>query len=207
LRDGTDALDYLISKNLMRRDQTKLERAIFAARLVTTDEKKGGDRKSHTYQSDRDSRFDFVTPADAARRIGLSTDSVNTALYILKHGVAEFIAAIDTGIPWMTLNFADKIAHSSKDDQELWLFNHKHAIKPVRRGRRPPRVIKGITTATIKSLSSDEVGALVLMSIPRLSPDDALRAVKEALSLANRAAEREGRAGPSTRRRRRSVRQ
>jgi hypothetical protein len=94
LRDNTDALDYLISKNLMRRHSTKLERAIFAARLVTTDEKIGGDRKPYTYQSFRDSRIDFVAPADAARRIGLSTDALYTALYILKHGADEFIATI-----------------------------------------------------------------------------------------------------------------
>jgi hypothetical protein len=192
LSDTTDLLDYLISKNLMRRDLTKLERALFAARLVTTDEKHGGDRKSYTYQSDRDSRFDFVTPADAARRIGLSTDSVNTALYNLRNGIDDFIAAIDKGIPWMTLNFADKIAHSSEDDQDLWLYNHRHSIKPVKRGRRPPTVIKGITTATLNALSRDETGALVLRSIPKLTPEDALQAVKDALLLANQAAKREG---------------
>ena len=192
LSDNTNPLDYLISKNLMRRHSTKLERAIFSARLVTTDEKRGGDRKSDTFQSFRDSRIDFVTPGMAAERIGLSPDAVHTALYILKHGADEFIAAIDAGIPWLTLNFADKVAHSSKEDQVLWLFKNKHAIKPVKRARRPPRRVTGITTATLNALSRGEIGALVLRSIPKLSPEDALQAVKDALLLANQAAEREG---------------
>jgi hypothetical protein len=198
LSHDTNPVDYPIRKNLMRRHSTKLERAMFAARLVKTGGA-GGDRKPHQRFDNQSEKskvgsraFDFVTPADAGRRIGLSEDAVKVARYIIEHGAAEFVAAIDAGIPWLTLNYADKIAHSSKDDQELWLFNHKHAIKPVKRARRPPRRVTEITATTLKALSSDEAGAVVTKLIPRLSEDDALRAVKQALPLANRALKLEG---------------
>jgi hypothetical protein len=42
LSDNTNPVDHLISKNLMRKHHTKLERALFAARLVTTGH--GGNR-------------------------------------------------------------------------------------------------------------------------------------------------------------------
>ena len=116
LSDNTNPVDHLVSKNLMRRHPTRLERALFAARLVTA--RHGGDRRSEQYQGDAiktgNPGLEMVTPADAARRIGLSKDAVETAGYILEHGADEFIAAIDAGIPWLTLNYADKIAHSTR---------------------------------------------------------------------------------------------
>ena len=84
LSEDTDPTDYLISKNLMRRHSTRLERAIFAARLVKTDGA-GGNRRSFDFVgkiSKVESRaFEIVTPADAARRIGLSEDAVKAARY------------------------------------------------------------------------------------------------------------------------------
>ena len=49
LSDNTNPHDHLISKNLMRRHLTKLERAIYAARMVTVTH--GGDRRSSRRQN------------------------------------------------------------------------------------------------------------------------------------------------------------
>jgi hypothetical protein len=169
LSDNTNPLDHLISKNLMRRHQTKLERALFAARLVTT--RHGGDRRSERYQGEAiktgNPGLEIVSPADAARHIGLSKDAVERAGYILEHGADEFIAAIDAGIPWLTLNYADKIAHSDEEDQRLWLFNHKHAIKPVKRATRPPRIPIPITHSVLKALNDQQALVVVEKLMPK----------------------------------------
>ena len=136
LSDNTNPHDHLISKNLMRRQSTKLERAVYAARMVTVEH--GGDRKSGS--SRQNDGLIFITAADAACRIGVSQIAVERAGFILSHCVDEVIAAIDAGIDWLTLGFANKLAHASDEDQRLWLKDNKHVIKPVKRAARPPRV-------------------------------------------------------------------
>ena len=85
LSDNTDPVAHLISKNLIRRHLTTLERALFAARLVKADH--GGDRESSNRQSG--DLIDTVTPADAARRIGVSERNVERARYILNNGADD----------------------------------------------------------------------------------------------------------------------
>jgi hypothetical protein len=175
LSDNTDPINHLVSKNLMRRHQTKLERALFAARLVTVE--RGGDRRSEQYQSDISKvgipSFDIVTPVEAAHRIGVSVDAVKTAGYILKHGVDEFVAAIDAGIPWLSIKRADEIAHGEKEEQLRWLDNNKYKIKPVKRARRPPRTPIPITDNVLKALNDQQ--ALVVFEKLRPKINRALK--------------------------------
>jgi hypothetical protein len=176
LSDNTNPHDHLISKNLMRRHSTDLQRALFAARLVTAGH--GGDRKSIKTAK---CGFDFVTPADAASRIGVSQHAVERAMFILKpdHGTPELIAAIDAGIPWLTLGYAHKIAHGDREDQLLWLDNNKYKFKPAKRAARPPRVPIPWTGNQFKVLT-DAQRAVILEkvatpgAIRALSPEKAL---------------------------------
>jgi hypothetical protein len=168
LSDNTNPLNHLISKNLMRRSPTRLERALFAARLVNVGH--GGDRRSSSRQN---GDLEFVTEADAARRIGVSRRDVERAGYILRNGVDGFLAAIDAGIPWLTPNYADKIAHGDKEDQLLWLDNHKYVVKPVKRAARPPRTPIPITDNVLKALNDQQ--ALVVFEKLRPKINRALK--------------------------------
>ena len=158
LSDNTSPHNHLISKNLMRKHHTELQRALFAARLVTSGH--GGDRKSIKAAT---GGLEIITEADAARRIGVSQHAVERAMFILKpdHGTPELVAAIDAGIPWLTLKYAHKIAHGDKDDQLLWLDNNKYKIKPPKRTPRPPRVPIPWTDSQLKALTDDQ--ALVIV--------------------------------------------
>ena len=89
LSDNTDPVAHLISKNLMRRQYSKLERAIYAARMVTAEH--GGDRKSKSSRQ----IGGLITVAEAARRIGVSQRDVERSSFILDHSVPELITAID----------------------------------------------------------------------------------------------------------------
>lgn len=171
LSDNTNPADHLISKNLMRRHQTKLERALFAARLVTSAH--GGNRKSEIKTSK--CGVDIVTLDEAARRIGVSKAAVERASYILRNGADEFIAAIDAGIPWLTLGYADKIAHSDEEDQHLWLKDNRHAIKPVKRGPRLPKPPIPFTADALKALSDPAARVIVDKLMPKANRDLALQ--------------------------------
>jgi len=156
LSDNINPQDHLISKNLMRRSSSKLERAIYAARMVTVEH--GGDRRSGSRPQNE--VLKIITRADAARRIGVSQIAVERATFILDHCVPELLAGIDVGIDWLTLGFAHKLAHSSDEDQRLWLKNKEHVIKPVKRTARPPRVPIPWTDSQLKALSDPEAAVV-----------------------------------------------
>lgn len=155
LSDNTFPHDHLISKNLMRRHSTDLQRTMFAARLVTAGH--GGDRKSIKAAN---CGLEIVTEADAARRIGVSQHKVERGMFILGHGVDEFIAAIDAGIEWLTVSYANKLSHASDEDQRLWLKDNKHVIKPIKRAPRPPRVPIPWTGNQLKALNDPEAAVV-----------------------------------------------
>jgi hypothetical protein len=169
LSDNTDPVNHLVSKNLMRRHLTKLERALFAARMVTVGH--GGDRKSGS--SRQNDGLIFITAADAACRIGVSQIAVERAGFILSHCVDEVIAAIDAGIDWLSLGFAHKLAHSSDEDQRLWLKDNKHVIKPVKRAARPPRTPIPFTVGQLKGLTDQQ--SLVVFEVLKPKINRALK--------------------------------
>jgi hypothetical protein len=173
LSDNTDPRDHLVSKNLMRRHSTELQRAMFAARLVTAT--RGGDKKSEQYQDEKSNHQNdgLIYAADAARRIGVSQIAVERARYILANAADEFVAAIDKGIPWLKLGYAHNIAHAEKEDQRLWLDNHKHAIKPVKRARKAPRTPLPITANVLNALKGFEALVVIeklMLPAPGASP-------------------------------------
>ena len=156
LSDNINPQDHLISKNLMRRSPSKLERAIYAARMVTVEH--GGDRRSGSRP-----HFEvlkIITRADAARRIGVSQIALERASFILDHCVPELIAAIDMGIDWLTVGYADKLAHSSDDDQRQWLKDKNHVINPIKRAARPLRVPIPWTESQLKALNDPEAAVV-----------------------------------------------
>jgi hypothetical protein len=150
LSENTDPVAHLISKNLMRRHQTRLELAIYAARMVTAEH--GGDRKSKSTRQ----LGGLITVIEAARRIGVSQRDVERASFILAHSVPELITAIDSGIGWLTPGYADKLAHSSQDDQRAWLRDKKHMIKPTKQTARLPQVPIPWTKGQLKNLKDEQ---------------------------------------------------
>ena len=121
------------------------------------------------------------TPPNASA--GQSEHAVERALFILDpdHSAVEFVTATDAGIPWLTLGYAHKIAHAEKEDQRLWLHNHKHAIKPVKRAARPPRTPIPITGNVLKALSDLE--ALVVFEKLRPKINRALKLEGKTLAI------------------------
>jgi hypothetical protein len=134
----------------MRRHPTMLERGLYAARMVNVEH--GGDRRSRRSID----HLDLVTPLDAARRIGVSEITVIRSRFIIEHSVAELLAIFDTGVWWLSLSYAHKLAHWSEEDQRRWVKDHEYVGKPVKRTARPPRVPIPWTDSQLKALTDDQ---------------------------------------------------
>ena len=94
LPEGEDPADFVIAKNMHRRHLTIGQRAMIAAKIA--DLKRGGDRKS---DQSANLRFDFdhITHADAARKMGVSERSVDTASTIREQADPETVMAVERG--------------------------------------------------------------------------------------------------------------
>jgi hypothetical protein len=89
---GTDALAFVISKNLKRRHLNESQRAMVAARLATT---------RHGENQDPSGKFaarsDVPTQAEAAGLLNVSERTVRGARKVIEHGTDELKHAVDRG--------------------------------------------------------------------------------------------------------------
>lgn len=86
--DGTDALAFVIDKNIHRRHLNESQRALIAARLTTTSW--GGARKNKACEQ-------AMTSNKAAKLFNVGRDSVTFARKILDEGTPAEIAAVQKG--------------------------------------------------------------------------------------------------------------
>ena len=114
---GEDLIGFVISKNVTRRHLKPSQRAMLAAKLV--DRKRGGDRTK--------AQNCALTLAQAARMIGVSERSVDTASALL-NGVAAGIvdAAIVTSVERgeISLAKADRVLRLPKEEQLAAAAHH-----------------------------------------------------------------------------------
>jgi ParB-like chromosome segregation protein Spo0J len=83
----SEALAYVVSRNLKRRHLTTLQRSVIAAKVATL--KRGGDHSANLPNA--------ISQAKAAEMLNVSTRSVTTAKAVLKTGDAELVAAVESG--------------------------------------------------------------------------------------------------------------
>ncbi len=94
LPEGEDPAHFVIAKNLHRRHLTTGQRAMIAVEIANL--ARGGDRRSGKFQNAR-LRFESVTRADAARKMGVSRRSANTASTIREQADPETVMAVKSG--------------------------------------------------------------------------------------------------------------
>jgi len=103
-------VDFVISANLKRRHLTESQRGMIAVKLATMI-KGGGGIQAETNRS----RDLLVSQADAAKKLDVSTATVNRAKVVQTKGAPETIAAVETG--QLTVKPAAKIAQAPKEKQ------------------------------------------------------------------------------------------
>src|SRR5262245_26161499 len=87
-----DPLDYVVSRNVMRRHLTPSQKAMAAAKIANL--KHGGDRKSEDFKGSCDP---LISTAGAAKRVGASEATTKRARVVLEHGTPEQVAAVEAG--------------------------------------------------------------------------------------------------------------
>ena len=109
-----DALNYVLSLNLMRRDLTESQRAMIAAGLVTT--KWGGDRTSEQGAA---LHLALESVTKAAEKVGVSERMVKAAKRLLSEDVDEQLADLAQSSEWpkTTVSDAESICDLDKGAQ------------------------------------------------------------------------------------------
>lgn len=115
-----------------------------------------------------------MTRAEAARRMSISVDQVNTAADVEKLALPEVRAAIDNGTI-KTIGYAYFIVTPDKDErregvtsvdrQRKWLSDPKNGLK--RRTPKPPRPPMPITTGDLERLSDDQADVIMGKLAPK----------------------------------------
>ena len=119
---GDDALDFVLRKNLHRRQLQTSQRAIIAARMATL--KQGGDHKSGDFKASNDG----LKITDAAKTLSVSPKTVERAKTVLASGDDELIGAVESG----------EISASA-------------AAKKVTAAKKPPSKTKPLTIGEVES--------------------------------------------------------
>jgi hypothetical protein len=165
---GTDeeARDYVISINLKRRHMTTSQRAMWAARMVTTTH--GGDRKNQSGNFPLE-----MTQAEAAECFNVSTSLVTDAVKILPD--AELVADVQKGDKSVSaaLKAFNKKAEEAKRKAEGGAANdnQQEGVSPPQSGSAPSAPTPdplAEAKAMAEALAEDLVGAVAI-----LKPDDA----------------------------------
>lgn len=123
---GTDALSFVISKNLSRRHLDESQRAMISARIANLG-------PGH---SKKNSPIGAVSQPESAIKLNVSERSVQRAQKVLSTGTQALAKAVDDGR--VAVSVAAKIACLSEDDQAKVLADKRpdQAIKKVARARK-----------------------------------------------------------------------
>jgi hypothetical protein len=119
---GHDALAFVVSKNLMRRDLSVSQRAMIAAEIVTA--KRGGVGGAHRSiggipPNPSLGPFDDLPPVtqpQAAKKLNVSEDSIKQAAAVQAHAIAPIKAAVKSGA--MSLNAAAAVSKLDPAEQK-----------------------------------------------------------------------------------------
>lgn len=87
--EGADPLQYVVSKNLIRRHLRETQRAMVAAKLASAGH--GGDRRSPAWSRGA------ITIPESADMLSVSERSVHFAKAVLNHGTDELVALVENG--------------------------------------------------------------------------------------------------------------
>ena len=145
-----EARAYVISTNVKRRHLDTSQRAIIAARLVTT--KLGGDRQSANLLTE-------ITQDDAATLLNVSTRSVTDAVKILPH--PELVATVEKGT--MTVSAAAKSLNVTPANDNSKVVETPPAIQaPVEKGdAEKAEDAEREAVKNVRTLSKELVDAVV----------------------------------------------
>jgi len=113
---GTDALAFVIDKNLRRRHLDESQRAFCAAKLANLAH--GGDRKSDEKQAANlplETEIPDLTQADAARLMNVSERSVRSAKAVQERGTLELQEAVARGA--LPVSVAEGVARLEPEKQ------------------------------------------------------------------------------------------
>lgn len=126
LPPGIDAWRFVIQQNLRRRHMTTGQRALMAARMVTTEH--GTNRFTKV---DSSIELSIITQSEAARLCEVSVASLKRAEYILRHGGEELIQQLEN--KKVSLHAAEKKAQQNFEREKAKAAALKAAAddKPV----------------------------------------------------------------------------
>lgn len=124
---GDDALAYVLSLNLYRRQLTVAQRALIAADLssmrgtsaITIDTEKAG--------AGHDSDDARMAIEDAAKVLGISPRSVSSACKVVRDGTPELINAVKSGE--VSVSAAEQVAKLEKEEQKELCSRGPKAIR------------------------------------------------------------------------------
>jgi len=135
--EGTesDLLDFVVSKNLHRRQMSDSQRAMVAARVVTM--KHGGDRKS-----DQAATLPLVSQAEAGKRLGVSERSVRDAVKVIAKAEPEVARAVEQGK--LPVSAAAKVAQHPADVQ-------REAVAKIDQGAKGAAVVRALPAPSGKA--------------------------------------------------------
>jgi ParB family chromosome partitioning protein len=102
---GFDPVQFVLSKNLHRRHLKQSQRAMIGAKMAGL---KRGDVKTQ-----RDGLQNCIPSEDAASLLSVSERSVNAAKYVLEHGSAALIEAVEACE--ITVSMAEKLCKAEPD--------------------------------------------------------------------------------------------
>lgn len=127
---GDDALGYVLSLNLYRRQLTVAQRALIAAELSSL---RGAipDLESAEGQDKEAAR---LAVEEAAKVLGISPRSVSSACKVVREGTAELLQAVKTGE--VSVSAAEQVAKLDKETQQDLCSRGPKAIRKAARDMR-----------------------------------------------------------------------
>ena len=121
---GSEPWKYVVSLNLARRHLSESQRAMVAARLVTTSH--GGDRRSSGKDAAR-------TQTQAAAELSSSSRSVRQATRVLKEADPALIAAVESGL--VAVSMAEQLSQRTAREQRALVAKAEKGVEPTKLAR------------------------------------------------------------------------
>ena len=130
-------VEWVISQNIQRRHLTTGQLAMIGAKIIPELEKEAKCRQGVRTDLQPEKAAECGRSADtAAASVGVSSDSIKSALKVLKTGAPEVQASVMSGR--ITLNAAVRLAELPPDEQRLIVAADAKTMKTALRNSKPP---------------------------------------------------------------------
>ena len=158
-RSGAPPEAYAVSMNLHRRHLSESQRAMIAARLVTTKSGQRADliRKSEGHQISRP----CMTTGEAAQLLNVSSSTVQSARRVLSEATPEEIASVDRG-EVAASTIANEIRQGLRPERRRTLREAPLA----QAGKNPERIQRAQMQADIWAHVNEALTALTSLPLP-----------------------------------------